>query len=339
VSSEPPTLQPDLESGTRGAAADELFREMADSAPAPVWATTAAGPIEFVNLAFVEFSGLERAALMGDAWIGLVHPEDLPAVAAAREAGRANPAAYRFEARFRQADGAWRIMEATSRPRFDPRGVFQGYVGLAVDVTDVRSSQRRQQLLIDELNHRVKNTLASVQSLAVATGRNAGSLEQYQSTFLGRISALARAHDLLSRTSWEGAELGDVVRQTLSPYAGAEGRVTISGPRVMLNPNAAVTVHMGLHEMATNAAKYGALATPTGQLDIRWAPVSGSPNLLEFNWVESGVPGTRPPTREGFGSRLIKAVARELDARVEPQVGPDGMSFRWTAPTSHKLTF
>ena len=204
---------------------------------------------------------------------------------------------------------------------------------------ELRRRERRLELMVNELNHRVKNTLATVQSLAGASGRDAASVAEFRAAFDTRLLALARAHDLLSRTGWEGADLGEVVRQTLAPYTQREGVVSIAGPPVQLNPNAAVAVHMGLHEMATNAAKYGALSVESGRLDVSWRVLEADPPGLRFEWVESGVPNLKPPTREGFGTRLIKAVGRELDARVEPELRPDGMAFRWTTHASEKVTF
>ena len=204
-------------------------------------------------------------------------------------------------------------------------------------VLERKKAEERQRLLLAELNHRVKNSLSTVQSIAAGTSRHAGTLEAFRAAFDSRLAALARAHDLLTRTAWEGAQLEDVVRQTLAPYMQPEGVVSISGPAVRLDPNAAVTVHMGLHEMATNAAKYGALAHPGGRLNVRWRILPGDPPHLRFEWRESGVPDVRPPSREGFGTRLIKAAARELNARVEPEVRPDGLSFTWTAPASGKV--
>ena len=206
-------------------------------------------------------------------------------------------------------------------------------------MTERRRAEEQQRLLLDELNHRVKNTLATVQSIAAGTAREADSIEAFRKSFNGRLLALSRAHDLLTRSSWESAELGDVVRQTLGPYLDRPGVSLIEGPPVRLSPNAVVAVHMGLHEMATNAAKYGALAFETGRLELGWRIVPDDPPAVVFDWLESGVPHLPPPEREGFGTRLIKAVGRELDARVEPRLRADGLSFRWTAHASEKIAF
>ena len=235
------------------------------------------------------------------------------------------------------------VLEFFSRERADPNPELMTLVRTigeqAGRVLERKKFDERQRLLLDELNHRVKNTLATVQSIARASARDAPSVADFQATFDARVAALASAHDLLTTTSWEGASLADVVRRTLAPYSNREGVVIVEGPPVRLDPNAAVTVHMGLHEMATNAAKYGALSVDSGRLEVAWRVLHGGDRQLQFDWRESGVPDLRSPGREGFGTRLIKAVGRELDARLEPLPAADGLSFRWTAPVSKKIQF
>ena len=235
------------------------------------------------------------------------------------------------------------VLEFFSPERADPDPELMTLVRTigeqAGRVLERKRSDERQRLLLDELNHRVKNTLATVQSIARGSAREAQSVADFQAAFEGRVAALAHAHDLLTRTSWEGADLMEVVQQTLAPYATRQGVVTIEGPPVRLDANAAVTVHMGLHEMATNAAKYGALGVESGRLNVEWRVLPGEPRQLQFDWRESGVPELGPPSREGFGTRLIKAVGRELNARLEARPGPDGLSFRWTATASKKIQF
>ncbi|MDP8916368.1 MAG: PAS domain S-box protein [Pseudomonadota bacterium] len=204
-------------------------------------------------------------------------------------------------------------------------------------VLERKKLDEQQRLLVDELNHRVKNTLATVQSLAVQTVRSSGSIADFEPIFMARLSALARAHDLLTEKLWRGADLETLIRQTLAPYADREGRVTVTGPAISLNPNAAVTVNLALHELATNAAKYGAFSSETGRLDVRWV-VDPVRRALEFEWRESGLADVPSPTRQGFGTRLLKAVARELGAEVTPEHRPEGLGFRWLVPLSEKVS-
>ena len=193
-------------------------------------------------------------------------------------------------------------------------------------------AEDRQQLLINELNHRVKNTLATVQSLALQTARGSPSYEEYQVRFAERLAALSAAHDLLTRHNWEGAELGALLDEVLKPYRAPQ--ITAEGPEVSLSPNAAVTTSLALHELATNAAKHGALARESGRVDVSWGYEGEE---LAFEWRESGVHGLEPPTRQGFGARLLKAAARELDARVESEFAADGLAYRWRVPLSRQV--
>lgn len=165
-------------------------------------------------------------------------------------------------------------------------------------------------LLVEELNHRVKNTLAVLQAIASQTFRSASKAER--EAFDGRLGALARAHDLLSQEKWTGAGIHDVVNRVLEPHAVAgSNRVRIRGPKVPLAPPRAVMMSMILHEIATNAAKYGALAKDTGSIDIDWHLTEPDRDRLHLTWVETGGPAVHAPTRRGFGSRLIERGARD----------------------------
>jgi len=303
------------------------FRAMADSAPAPVWVTGINGGMEFANAAFAELVGRAREELVGDAWIGLVHPEDLPAVGARRAAAREKLESYAFEARFKTHSG-WRLMQANSRPRFDDDGAFAGYVGLAVDVTDVREAEARQRLLINELNHRVKNTLATVQSLAHQTVRDDFTVREARDMLTSRLLALSAAHNVLTQESWEGAELGEILRETLRPYdalgsAPGTARIQIECASVWLTPNAALAFSMALHELATNAAKYGALSEAGGEVLIR---CHTDERTVELVWEERGGPPVTPPTRNGFGLRLLqRGLATELGSSAVMEFRPTGV--------------
>lgn len=251
------------------------FRAMADSAPAPVWMTSAAGGITFANEAFAEFAGIDAEALLGDAWIGMIHPEDIAEVGARRAAARGapeGPRAYGFEARFRCGDGGYRWMVANARPRIDARGQFQGYIGMAMDMTETKAAEARQRLLINELNHRVKNTLASIQSIVRQTLRADETPVRVRERLIDRLLAMSAAHDVLTRESWEGAALDDIVRQGVAPFIDDRepGRVSIDGPSLRVGASTALSLALAVHELATNAAKYGALSTPAGKVAIAW---------------------------------------------------------------------
>jgi two-component sensor histidine kinase len=206
--------------------------------------------------------------------------------------------------------------------------------GLRRALDRLELAERGRQLLIDELNHRVKNTLSTVQSLAAQTARSAGSVAAFEQVFLDRLQALSRAHNLLTERGWRGAELGELIRATLAAHDTDGARISIEGPPIRLGPNSAVTVNLAVHELATNAIKYGALSSPQGRVEVRWADVG---DAMEFLWRESGLQDVAPPTRQGFGSRLLRAAARELDAEVEPRHTPQGYVYAWRVPFSERV--
>jgi two-component sensor histidine kinase len=166
-------------------------------------------------------------------------------------------------------------------------------------------------LLIEELNHRVKNTLAILQSVAVQTFRSASKAEREK--FEGRLGALAEAHNLLSTEKWQGSELQDVVSRVLQPYLlNNPERMRMSGPNVPLSPRLAVVLSMIVHEMATNAAKYGALSNDTGTVALDWEVIAENTGpKLRLVWTEAGGPPVVAPVQRGFGSRLIERSARD----------------------------
>jgi PAS domain S-box-containing protein len=307
------------------------FRAMADSAPAPVWVTSAAGPVEFVNRAFCELTGKTVEELLGDAWIDLMHPEDAPRVGALRADARRALEPYSWDARYRAADGGWRWMRAAAQPRFDDTGVFQGYVGLAVDVTDARRAEERQRLLINELNHRVKNTLATIQSLAHQTLREGTVTRDARNRLTERLLALSSAHNVLTNQNWESAELRDIARGAVGPYNDPQRpRIQIEGPYVHVSPNVALALSMALHELATNAVKYGALSTPEGRVSVRWT----LDEAIHLVWREEGGPPVTPPAAKGFGSRLLAGLTADLGSAAEIQYAADGLVCRLRAPAA-----
>lgn len=311
------------------------FRATADSAPAAVWITDIPGDIQFVNHAFMEYAGRTREQLLGRTWLTLLHPDDTPLVLARREAARATNAPYEFEARFRFANGEWRWMRASAKPRLDPDGVFQGYVGLAVDITDARAAEAHQKLLINELNHRVKNTLATIQSIARQTFRDGVVSRDARTRFTDRLMALSAAHNVLTRENWESVDLTGVATEAVQAYDDPrEARISLTGPPVRVRPNAALAISLALHELATNATKYGALTQKAGQVDLTWT-LSGDGIEVQVEWRESGGPRVSAPPSQGFGSRLLgSGLAGELGRPADLDWRPEGLVCRIVAPVS-----
>ncbi|GJD51812.1 hypothetical protein OPKNFCMD_4571 [Methylobacterium crusticola] len=195
---------------------------------------------------------------------------------------------------------------------------------LRQEAAERQAADARRQLLIHELNHRVKNTLATVQSMARQTARNAASLEGFTHSFEARLLAMSQTHNVLTANHWESAGLRGILAAELEPYAGGRrDRITLDGPAVALSPHVAVPLGMAVHELATNAAKYGALSAEDGRVVVAWEVRD---DALHLRWRESDGPAVAPPARRGFGTRLIHAsIERELGGRVGLDFAPGGL--------------
>jgi PAS domain S-box-containing protein len=266
------------------------------------------------------------------------HPDDLPNTLAQLE--RAIDPRVRdrssYEYRIVRPDGGicWALAHGES--------VFEGegdakqavrYAGTIQDITERKAAERHQQILIAELNHRVKNMLAIVQAVAHQTFSKvecAGAAER----FSGRLSALAAAHTILTRRSWEAAAIREIACEVLQPhYSGADAQIRLTGDDdARVPPQTAVNLAMALHELATNAAKYGALSSRRGRVELSWAVTHSQP-VLHIEWRESGGPPVKQPEREGFGTRMIRRVlASELGGTVTLEFNPKGLECSIEAP-------
>jgi PAS domain S-box-containing protein len=254
-------------------------------------------------------------------WHAEMHEREMDRVVATKKS-------IRGEASFPHATLGQRVYDYFFVPVMNAAGEVESIAGTTRDITEMKREEQQRSLLLDELNHRVKNTLATVQSLALQTMRSTSAPAEFQKAFTSRLMALSRAHDLLTRGHWQGTSLGDVVRQTLQPYEeGVERRIALVGPEVMLGPSAGIMLNLILHEMATNAAKYGALSTPDGKVSVTWAElVADGFRQAELLWSESDGPPVAPPARCGFGMRLIeRGIREELDGEVDLRFDPAGV--------------
>ena len=206
-------------------------------------------------------------------------------------------------------------------------------LGLTRDVTDRRRAQDAQRRLVDELNHRVKNTLATIQSITRQTLKRSASLEEFGKSFEDRLMSLAKAHDLLTQSQWLGASLRAILELELAPYPETE--VSLSGPEVELPPTAAPALSIVFHELATNAAKHGALSVAGGGVEVEWSCELGPGHGagLRLQWREHGGPPVLPPGKQGFGMCVIsRIVERDLDGRLELDFAPSGLCCRMAIP-------
>jgi two-component sensor histidine kinase len=200
-----------------------------------------------------------------------------------------------------------------------------GAINVLVDISERKRAEKQQATLIDELNHRVKNTLATVQSISLHTHRS--TPEAFVENFEGRLMALSQAHDLLTQRRWAGVGLRELMAQEFAPYANDGDGIVLSGPEVLLSARTGLAIGMVLHELVTNAAKYGALTDGRGRVQVSWSAerVDGEP-WLSLRWIETGGPAVSPPTRRGFGRRLIeRTLAKDLGGAAELDFASEGL--------------
>jgi PAS domain S-box-containing protein len=230
-----------------------------------------------------------------------------------------------YETVRQRKDGSLIDISLTVSPIRNLHGEVIGASKIARDISDRRRADEHKTLLIHELNHRVKNTLATVQSLALQSLRDGQS--SGRDDFEGRLIALARAHDILTNENWQGAWLEDVAGQAMEAFSASENRVTLQGPAVRLTAKQSLAISMALHELATNAAKYGALSDGKGRVAIAWHMTNGpAPARLHLVWTEEGGPPVGKPTKQGFGSRMIsRSLANELAGTAELEFRPEGV--------------
>ncbi|MGN6313561.1 MAG: sensor histidine kinase [Rhodanobacteraceae bacterium] len=213
-------------------------------------------------------------------------------------------------------------------------GEPDAYLKIFRDNTEVRRAAERQALLIDELNHRVKNTLAIVQSMAMQTLRSCPSSADAREALESRLVALAKAHDILTSGQWRGGDLLELVAGALEAYSNEKmPRFNIHGPPVRLRPKALLALSMAVHELATNAMKYGALSNEKGLVEISWDLGESTPQRFRFQWKERGGPPVQPPRKRGFGSRLVEeGLGQDIAAEVHLSFAGEGLECTIEAP-------
>ena len=315
------------------------LRDLLEALPAAVYTTDAEGRITFFNRAAVEMAG--RKPQQGDKWCvtwrlfnpdGTPLPHDECPMAIALKEDRPVRGA---EAIAERPDGSRVPFIPYPTPLHDADGKLVGAINMLVDITERKQAENRQKTLIDELNHRVKNTLATVQSLAAQTVRHADSAEDLYERLEARLLALSRAHDLLTRRHWEDAPLDCLVREILAPIDdGGLGRVNIEGASVSVSTRQALNLTMVLNELATNAVKYGALSVDEGKVGVKWSiEQQADCSFLVLDWRESDGPSVIPPTRRGLGSRLMeRCIERDLGGDLDLAFLPEGLTCRISIP-------
>ncbi|HYI06220.1 MAG TPA: HWE histidine kinase domain-containing protein, partial [Reyranella sp.] len=324
-------------------AREELFRVLATNIPQLVFRTRDDGMRTWGSPQWIVFTGVSFEDSLDFGWLQAIHPEDRDVTTAgwpeARRRGE-----YYVEHRIRRSeDGEYRWHQTRAVP-VTPKDNEAEWVGTSTDVHDLRGLQERQKVLLAELQHRTRNLLAVVQSLGRQTARTSGSIEEFTAEFDGRLRALGRVQSLLARVDHGPVELGALIDAELQAHEDAgweRGKVMVDGPPVLLPANSAQAMALAIHELTTNAVKYGALKQHSGRLSVVWR-VEGNgdaePRAI-LDWWESGVPtfdvGPQPP-RRGYGRELIeRALPHQLDAETRFEFGPDGVRCRIAVQVRH----
>jgi PAS domain S-box-containing protein len=287
-------------------------------------------PIIFANRAFLSLFGYGREEVLGHSFNSLMARGSAPEALAEVEAGFNGSADSDPEIHYRRKDGSEFWASLFISPVRDESGDVVQHFASFVDLTKHRQDQVHCKMLIDELNHRVKNTLSTVQSVVGQALRKTSAPEVIRESIESRLFALSRSHDLLTREKWEGAGLRDLVRAALEPFEGVDGRAerfAITGDNIRLPPKTALALGIAFHELATNAVTHGAFSNDAGSILIAWTigPTPEGDRLI-LRWQEKDGPPVTPPSQKGLGARVLeRGLAHELDATVQLEYPPDGV--------------
>ena len=281
------------------------FQALADSMPQLVWTASPNGDATYYNRRLSAYAAAIDPQKSQFDWRMIVHPDDVDRTGSAWAAAVNQRTEYACDHRLKMADGSFRWHLSRALPLDDEAEGFLWY-GTATDIDDLKRAESDRQILVEELGHRVKNTLALVQAIAGQTFRPDSDPAVARASFSSRLQALAGAHDLLLREQWREIGIAEIVTRTLSTVGIGSDRFTATGPDIQLVGRIGVFMSMVLHELATNALKYGALSLDGGRIGIAWQVDQARPGGFRFEWAETGGPAVAPPSREGFGSRLIQ---------------------------------
>jgi PAS domain S-box-containing protein len=332
------------EAGERLRENEERFRLLATSIPQLVFLTRPDGNRTWPSPQWIAFTGLGIDASLGLGWLKAVHPDDREATKSAWQEARVSGEYYIEHRVRRKADGEYLWHQTRAKPLKGKRATSSDWVGTMTDIHDLRDLQSRQHVLMAELQHRTRNLLSVVQAIANQTIRSSTSLEGFGAQFGSRLRALSRVQSLLARVEDQGIDLHTLVNAELAAHSEVKSdssKIMVGGPAVRLPSTAAQALGLALHELATNAVKYGALAQPSGKLEVTWEMTAKEPTAeVALQWRESGVsmPAVGPLKRKGYGSELIeRALPYQLSAKTQLEFGPDGVRCLIAVPVPKEL--
>lgn len=309
------------------AAQNELIRSFSETSPAMLWIGDAQGKCVFLNRALRDFWGVDPEYLDSFDWSSTLHPDDTDLLTGPFGEAMAAHSAFSVQARYRRADGEFRMMRTHANPRFDDSGNFLGMSGVNVDVTDQLTAEEHTRHLMGELNHRTKNLITVVQALARQTARRS-TPEEFLSTLDARLKGLAASNDLLVKHDWGDVSMADLVAGQFTHLSDLFGRrIFVSGPPSWVSSRDAQTLGMALHELSTNSLKYGALTDAGGTVHLSWKPLCGS--VWEIEWREKASSPPASSSRKGFGHAVtVDMIAATFSADVSVELGQEGLLWR-----------
>lgn len=314
-------------------ASEARLRDALDASGAGVWAWDGATGLITIDEAYRAMYGFAPDATVDfETWEAHLHPDDREPVKQRTEECLRGGSQWREEFRVLHPEHGTRWIAGLGRVVRDAEGGIRGMTGINIDITERKQAEETQRLLIDELNHRVKNTLVTVQAMAEQTLLKAKDPSHFVESFRGRLQALSRAHNLLTQRTWNGVDLEQLIREQL--LVGGSQILTCEGPKIELKPRVAVHLGLALHELGTNARKYGALKVPEGRLSVTWRLADhGTDHELELKWVESGGPVVNPPAGQGFGTLLIeRGLKHSLGGEARTIFAPTGVICEMRVP-------
>lgn len=295
------------------------FYTMVNSIPQLAWMARPDGWIFWYNQRWFDYTGTDLEQMQGWGWRGVHHPGHVERVIESIDNAFKTGEPWEDLFPLRSKSGEYRWFLSRAMPIRDEDGKIQRWFGTNTDVTEQKKYEERQSLLMREIDHRAKNALSVAQSIVTLT--QADSIEAYKSAVEGRIAALSRAHSLLAASRWDGANLESLLRDELSQFIGETSpQISYSGPSIILEPASVQLLGLIVHELASNAARHGALSVPTGQLDISWTLKN---HEVEISWVEKGLSLDGQPSHKGFGTTLLD--------RLSDDSGEGSVERHWTA--------
>lgn len=318
-------------------ASERRMRSLATGIPQLVFRSTGRGDRIWGSPQWIAFTGLSFGESVGFGWLNAVHPDERQATLDAWDGVEERGEYYCEHRVFEAATGSYRWHQTRATPLRDDEGGILEWLGTSTDVEDLRRLQRHQQVLVGELQHRVRNTLAVIRSIAQRTAATSDTVEAMSAHLQGRIGAFSRVQAVVTRSPEAGVDLTTLVEDELLAYAAKESEtLRIKGPPIWLRPRAAESLSLAIHELTTNAVKYGALASERGGIAVEWGRTTepdGSESL-RLRWQESGVDHVDPePPRRGFGLELLqRSLPYDLDAETEVEFRPHGLRFELRMP-------